>query len=129
VFVNLEAVYPNPANIAEEYSFEELRASSRGWFRRDWKAERLAEEGQRDIQERSSIDLSSTVPLELQEDATLDDGGDQTLSELTLGGSLKPRERKSGRSRRKKVMEVRGETQTGQLPFTTRNHGCELIVL
>ncbi|KAK5046672.1 hypothetical protein LTR84_007433 [Exophiala bonariae] len=36
VFVDIDAVYP--ANSNTEYSFEELRAISRGWFKRDWKA-------------------------------------------------------------------------------------------
>lgn len=43
VFVNLEAVYPNPHDPSEEYCFEELRAASRGWLDRDWAAERRAE--------------------------------------------------------------------------------------
>ncbi len=40
VFVNLEAVYPDPANPTVEICFEELRAARRGWLDRDWSAER-----------------------------------------------------------------------------------------
>ncbi len=40
VFVNLEAVYPDPANPTVEICFEELRAARRGWLDRDWNAER-----------------------------------------------------------------------------------------
>ncbi|KAJ9608679.1 protein kinase [Cladophialophora chaetospira] len=35
VFVNLESVYPSESNV--EFSFEELRAMSRGWSARDWR--------------------------------------------------------------------------------------------
>jgi checkpoint serine/threonine-protein kinase len=35
VFVNLEAVYPEPGNMSVVYSFEELRARHRGWLRKD----------------------------------------------------------------------------------------------
>ncbi|KAF2102247.1 hypothetical protein NA57DRAFT_64788 [Rhizodiscina lignyota] len=41
VFVNLEAVYPDPANASgAEYCFEELRARHRGWLDRDWSKEK-----------------------------------------------------------------------------------------
>ncbi|KAH0294058.1 hypothetical protein M436DRAFT_46685 [Aureobasidium namibiae CBS 147.97] len=40
VFVNLEAVYPNPSDPSVEFCFEELRARHRGWLDRDWAAER-----------------------------------------------------------------------------------------
>ncbi|GAB7341059.1 hypothetical protein MBLNU457_7380t2 [Dothideomycetes sp. NU457] len=42
VFVNLEAVYPDPRNPKLEFCFEELRASHRGWAQKDWAAERAA---------------------------------------------------------------------------------------
>ncbi|EXJ92584.1 BUB protein kinase [Capronia epimyces CBS 606.96] len=35
-FVNFEAIYPREGN--EEFSFEELRAMSRGWMQKDWRA-------------------------------------------------------------------------------------------
>lgn len=37
VFVNLEAVYPDPEDLTVEFSFEELRAMKRGWFDVDWR--------------------------------------------------------------------------------------------
>jgi checkpoint serine/threonine-protein kinase len=44
VFVDLEKVYPNRDNpMAEEYSFEELRAKHRGWLDHDWAAIRRKE--------------------------------------------------------------------------------------
>ena len=36
VFVNLEAVYPNPADPSVEMSFDELRAKRRGWMDKVW---------------------------------------------------------------------------------------------
>lgn len=36
VFVNLEAVYPNPEVSSSEMSFEELRALHRGWLYKGW---------------------------------------------------------------------------------------------
>jgi len=42
VFVNIEAVYPDPHNPKLEFCFEELRASHRGWAQKDWAAERAA---------------------------------------------------------------------------------------
>lgn len=47
VFVHLEKVYPNHADpMAEEYSFEELRAKCRGWLDKDWAAIRCREQEQ-----------------------------------------------------------------------------------
>lgn len=47
VFVHLEKVYPNHADpMAEEYSFEELRAKHRGWLDQDWAAIRHKEQDQ-----------------------------------------------------------------------------------
>src|SRR6266487_5808741 len=41
IFINLEAVYPHPEQPGTELSFEELRASSRGWLQKQWKSEKL----------------------------------------------------------------------------------------
>lgn len=40
VFVDLEAVYPDRRNPAHETSFEELRASSRGWMNKNWRKQK-----------------------------------------------------------------------------------------
>lgn len=40
VFVNLEAVYPDPRDPSLEFCFEELRARQRGWLERDWALDR-----------------------------------------------------------------------------------------
>lgn len=39
IFVNLEAVYPTPEQAGTELSFEELRASHRGWLNKAWSPE------------------------------------------------------------------------------------------
>lgn len=41
IFVNLEAVYPRPDQPGTEMSFEELRASVRGWLHKTWASEQL----------------------------------------------------------------------------------------
>ncbi|KAL8941688.1 MAG: hypothetical protein Q9216_002101 [Gyalolechia sp. 2 TL-2023] len=118
VFVNLEAVYPNPHDPTQEFSFEELRATSRGWSARDWAAERKqarqirmlerekqtrpsasdAQKSNVSVTEDSQQDLVSQYPSEqLSETAPVDD--------MTQGT-------KARKSRRTKVMEVKGETQT-----------------
>ncbi|KAL9092230.1 MAG: hypothetical protein Q9159_000989 [Coniocarpon cinnabarinum] len=38
VAVNLEAVYPDPANPDVEFCFEELRAAKRGWLQKNWRS-------------------------------------------------------------------------------------------
>ncbi|THZ57627.1 hypothetical protein D6C85_10407 [Aureobasidium pullulans] len=55
VFVNLEAVYPDPTDPSVEFCFEELRARHRGWLDRDWAAERRQAQPIDQAQENSSI--------------------------------------------------------------------------
>lgn len=55
VFVNLEAVYPDPTDPSVEFCFEELRARHRGWLDRDWAAERRQAQPINQAQENSSI--------------------------------------------------------------------------
>ena len=112
--MNLEAVYPNPEDLTEEYSFEELRARQRGWLDRTWHSERVEQSRQENASLMTSNEPISNIVDESQEEVNVDIGGDQTLSESTLGGSLKPREKKGGRSKKKKFVEVKGETQTGK---------------
>ena len=40
VYVSLEAMYPDPSNLAVEYCFEELRARHRGWLNKHYKRDR-----------------------------------------------------------------------------------------
>ncbi|KAL8638572.1 MAG: hypothetical protein Q9228_004289, partial [Teloschistes exilis] len=118
VFVNLEAVYPNPDNPAEEYSFEELRAKSRGWLNRDWAAEKKREERQKLLSRR---DERRSSPLEIEDPSALIRGNkkEQSISQDTTEQSVEPlpvedmtQGTRARKSRRIKVMEVKGETQT-----------------
>lgn len=53
VFVNLEAVYPDPSNPSVEYCFEELMARHRGWLEHDWAAEK--EDGKQEEESAESM--------------------------------------------------------------------------
>ncbi|KAL8992662.1 MAG: hypothetical protein Q9188_007532, partial [Gyalolechia gomerana] len=118
VFVDLEAVYLNPHDPTQEFSFEELRARSRGWSDRNWAAERkqarylhILERGNQahpsasdahrsdvSITEDSQQDVVSRNPAgQLIETAPADD--------VTQGT-------KARKSKRTKVLEVKEETQT-----------------
>lgn len=114
VFVNLEAVYPNPNDPKEEYSFEELRARHRGWLDRDWRLERKHSNGEKEacelhIEIRTEDELNNSEDMVTAENDQLD----HTVSDpATLKEGS--REGRSTRPRRKKVMEVRAETQTSK---------------
>lgn len=124
VFVDLEAVYPNDNELHEEMSFEELRAKSRGWLDRDWAAEskqRMAEESQ----SRASSMPVMVIAAETQADAeTVPDVQSQpgtqdsttTLLDNTIAVDI-GRASKGGRTKKMKIKEVRGETQTSACAF------------
>ena len=119
VFVDLEAVYPNDNDLNEEMSFEELRAKSRGWLDRDWAAEskqRMAEESQ----SRASSMLVMVTAAETQADAEImpdvqSQPGTQDSTTTLLDNTIAVdigRASKGGRTKKMKIKEVRGETQT-----------------
>lgn len=121
VFVNLEAVYPNPDNPQEEISFEELRALSRGWLSRDWAAEReqrSLKKSKLDTREESSPSANIEEPT----NTLLGDESEQNLdlqnNNEEAGGILAVedgnRGGRGGRPRKTKMMEVKGETQTSK---------------
>ncbi|KAI4192510.1 MAG: hypothetical protein LQ346_004282 [Caloplaca aetnensis] len=118
VFVNLEAVYPNPDNPAEEYSFEELRARSRGWLDRDWATEKKQARHPAESTRRTKAEsLASDVN---DPDTLITEGSQQELTSQNTTEQLvetAPVEdmtqgTKARKSRRPKVMEVKSETQT-----------------
>ncbi len=125
VFVNLEAVYPNENDPYEEMSFEELRANSRGWLSRDWAAEsrqRVAEKHQHSTLEKEEsraikamgqhvevVDISQSQQDTQPGTDTQDSLG--TTLENTISIDI-DREGRSGRPRKTKLREVKGETQT-----------------
>lgn len=123
VFVNLEAVYPNPNDPKEEYSFEELRARHRGWLDRDWRLERKHSNGEKEacelhIEIRTEDELNNSEDMVTAENDQLDPNVDDEGADYTVSdpATLKEgsREGRSTRPRRKKVMEVRAETQTSK---------------
>lgn len=122
VFVNLEAVYPNPDDPSEELCFEELRAKHRGWLDKDWskseevnampqqEAEVQSREDERAEQEPSDRIEEALVTLQLQEAAVesvpLKDESD--ARESARGG-------KGDRVKKLKVKEINA-TQTSKRP-------------
>lgn len=125
VFVNLEAIYPNENDPNEEISFEELRAKSRGWLSRDWAAEsrqRVVEERQLSAVEKegSPSILKAGQSIEVVDDLqSQQDIEPRTDPQDSLGMALENtiaveigRDGRSGRSRKTKLREVKGETQT-----------------
>ncbi|KKZ67850.1 hypothetical protein EMCG_06479 [[Emmonsia] crescens] len=117
VFVNLEAIYPDPENPHVEMSLEELRAFSRGWMDRDWSR-----------QEKEPLkEISANVPYRDPPTRYGEDGVDKSIStplkeKLVIHnqsphledphGAEVNRDCKGSKSRRLKVREVKGETQT-----------------
>lgn len=126
VFVNLEAVYPNLNDPNEEMSFEELRAAFRGWMGKDWAAEReqrrvMESQAQAQAQEKTLEDaeveyaLDTAIAEQLQHDLVIN-SNEEIRSEavITKGCS---REGRTGRPRKMRTMEVKGETQTSWCPL------------
>ena len=113
VFVNLEAVYPDYSNPNHEISFEELRAMSRGWTDKNWRPPK-----------RTLTQISGNVPCAEPENPDrprkkLPEHFDQKISinDVSVhrdeihnddhGGN-------AGKSRKLKLREVKGETQTSK---------------
>ena len=118
IFVNLEAVYPNPDDPAEEYSFDELRARHRGWLDRRWDARSSnTAQDEREQNEDGAIDDSGDASLIQSTQQSLD--ADEDVEDgIVLGASKakeENREGRNGRTRKKRVMEIRAETQTSEL--------------
>ena len=143
VFVDLEAVYPNISDpMAAEFSFEELRAKHRGWMEYDWAAIRKKEEMKKSQagaenrrHDKQSImkepkqragpvtDKSrregrvQALAAGIEENLVLNDENtppSQTdIEKVNLAKKIR-REERANRTRKIKVMEVRGATQTGR---------------
>ena len=116
--MNLEAVYPNENDRSEEMSFEELRAMSRGWVNRDWTAERKQKPAQasraREAGDRFSTAASTeetTASLRCARPKPENQGDSNTQLETTIAVDIAGGGR-TGRPKKTKIMEVKGETQT-----------------
>lgn len=128
--MNLEAVYPDRRNPNHEMSFEELRAASRGWLKKQWGPQK----SQKPLKEMPRNVVCKDPSTEKQEESV-----DKKLSEhaqealvieekpLPSGDIVETtevyRDGKSGKARRLKVREVKGETQTSKslLPIMPAN--------
>ncbi|CAL5874975.1 uncharacterized protein PFLUO_LOCUS9278 [Penicillium psychrofluorescens] len=112
VFVDLESVYPDPSNPANEVSFEELRALKRGWVNKKWSSQKGP------LQQISGnaggVDVQSGKPKPSPVDEELVVRDDRHSQSHDQEG---PHESKSGKSRKLKVKEVKGETQTVKMKF------------
>ncbi|KAI9673907.1 MAG: hypothetical protein M1817_002113 [Caeruleum heppii] len=118
VFVDLEAVYPNREDPTEEMSFEELRALRRGWMSRDWSKHRTTQIEPPSIEQELIVDEPcenedsiDAIGLKehVEEEATDEHQMPVVDDDQTKEGS---REGRTGRPKKLKVMEVKGETQT-----------------
>ena len=120
--MNLQAVYPNEDDINEEMSFEELRAKSRGWLARDWAAESkqgIGKQLRTEAIQNQDTDEAVQPPEDSQSTQDSHSGPDlrnspNTTLDYTNTIDL-PREGKSGRARKTRIREVKGETQTSML--------------
>lgn len=134
VFVNLEAVYPNRANPNEEYSFEELRAKSRGWLDMQWakvhEEEVIDDTGssaeQHPLHEIPEFETGELVDVAVNQSknkglSIFKDENEHTPREIA-NAREDSREGKNGRLKKMKVMEVKGETQTSKHTWCTNNY-------
>ncbi|KAI9812049.1 MAG: hypothetical protein M1827_004942 [Pycnora praestabilis] len=124
VFVNLEAVYPNPADPSEEMSFDELRAIHRGWLNKDWSREsqihiqpeeKITEE-ERSFDETEPEDfVDAVITIKEQDNITIE----EKIEVYKEAAAVKEgsREGRSSKPKKLKVMEIKDEPQTSRYPF------------
>lgn len=121
VFVDLEAVYPNPDDPNEEMCFEELRAMHRGWMKKDWREqkpealEEISGNARRLNQPPGQVPegvVDVNLSDQLQEKLVVEDDMTQSadVTEVKEGS----REGRPGRPKMLKVREIKAETQTGE---------------
>ncbi|KAL4877581.1 Mad3/BUB1 homology region 1-domain-containing protein [Aspergillus karnatakaensis] len=123
VFVDLDAVYPDYKNPNIEMSFEELRASHRGWMDKNWRAQKQplkpvsgnASSGEPNTLKLSGNDAEKGLPDQFRQKLTLKDTGDHALQQpIDLG---KSHDGKAAKARKPKLREVKAETQTIKMKF------------
>ncbi len=124
VLADMEAIYPDWPQMDTEMSFEELRAASRGWLYKNWAKEEtstLCEEVREGdekiliIDEHQQEALDESLALEVEERLMVDDEPGILLERTDeKEGS---RESRSGRPKKTKIMEVKGEPQTSMAHF------------
>jgi len=113
VFVNLEAVYPDYKNPNHEISFEELRAMSRGWTKKNWRSQK---QPLKQISGNAEPSTEKLVGRGREKELP-----DQFNQKLALHDSQpdqdENRDSRAGKARKPKVREVQGETQTSKTNF------------
>jgi checkpoint serine/threonine-protein kinase len=119
VFVNLEAVYPNPADHSEEMSFDELRATYRGWANKNWRKESMrtlrAISGNAQSSPPSLTNAAiEKISKDLEKKVSLD-GNESSQQSTPAGNSQGPsQEVKPTKQKKMKMREIKQETQTGK---------------
>ncbi|RDW85126.1 hypothetical protein BP6252_02716 [Coleophoma cylindrospora] len=109
IYVNLEAVYPNPDAIGTELSFEELRAEHRGWLSKVWASEKsqTIRDSTSSLQEPMEVTENSIEPRSRDIPEKLVIPRDPV--DFDENGTAKEKSRE-GRNRKMRVKEV-NETQ------------------
>lgn len=128
VLANMEAIYPEWPQMNSEMSFEELRAAHRGWLHKDWareKPERVFTKS--DTPEDSTL-MDEDEPPNTVDAVLADEVAERLLLEEEHESQIEDsfaregsREQRSTRPKKMKIMEVKGEPQTG----ITSNQGRE----
>ena len=126
VFANLQAVYGNGGR--DEMSFEELRARSRGWLNRGWmnktkqnQAMAGGKTAKKTVDQSTKADTAESTQIHAQthdsESTETSPSQSGNTTALDLGHTVAldfGRGPKEGQGKKKKVKEIRGETQTSR---------------
>lgn len=132
--MNLEAVYPDRDNPSHEMSFEELRAATRGWLNKQWKPQK----SQKPLKEIPHNVICKEPLMDKQEESVDKKLSAQTQETLVIEEKVHPagdsvettevyRDGKSGKARRLKVREIKGETQTSKSHLSMVNSSCKIL--
>ena len=132
VFVNLEAVYPNPNDPNEEYSFEELRAKRRGWLDKSWSRDVIIPRGPEEqykqdgegfdnvpFTEGVETEENSVHALGVREQLNIAEPGTEQERTEIIANEYGGRDDRSTKPRKKRIMEVKAEAQTSKISRRT----------
>lgn len=114
VVVNLEAIYPDPHNPAVEMSLDELRAIRRGWMSKDWSKQR-----KKPLREIPQNEVTGRDPHINGNDYGPDKHLSMVMREKLQIYDEAGRDPKLAQGKKKKVKEIKGETQIGKLLLKT----------
>ena len=108
VFVNLEALYPDPADLSVEFCFEELRVRERGWSDKDWRRPR---------------EVSQQIPSPPQDEWVMIDEPEPSHNESNVADQVMERPR--SKQRGFKIFEDSFEVAA----ITTSTHDEEKVLI